>query len=214
MCEECGCTPPGVVSEHHDQHQNHAHTDHHGQHHPADNAHFAAHNREHFRAHGVLAVNLVGAPGSGKTALLEATARAVGRPSFGVINGDLATDRDAQRLRAAGIPALGIATGAAWHLDAAHVHHALHDFALRDLDYLFIENVGDLIAAGVHDLGQAVNVVVLSVTEGDDKPLKFPVTFRKADLVVLTKIDLLPHYRRCASKPSKRPSRASCRVRR
>jgi hydrogenase nickel incorporation protein HypB len=191
MCEECGCEPLGGM--HHHQHQHdHDHDHEHDHQHPSDNAHIAQHNREHFRAHGVLAVNVVGSPGSGKTALLEATA-AAGGCRFGVINGDLATDRDAQRLRAAGIPAVGVPTGAAWYLDATHVHRALHDLPLQDLAYLFIENVGDLIASAAHDLGQAMNVVVLSVPEGDDKPLKFPVTFRKADLVVLTKIDLLPH---------------------
>jgi hydrogenase nickel incorporation protein HypB len=190
MCEECGCEPAGLASgdEHH-----HPHADHHGHPHAADNAQLAQHNRQHFREHGVLAVNLIGSPGSGKTALLEATASAVGSRPFGVINGALAGNHDAQRLSSAGIPAVGIATGPAWHLDAAHVHDALHDFRMRDLEYLFIENVGDLIAPAVYDLGQALNVVVLSVAEGDDKPLKFPVTFRKADLVVLTKIDLLPH---------------------
>lgn len=190
MCEECGCETPGAGS---GNELHHSPADHHGQHHPASNVQVAQHNREHFREHGVLAVNLVGSPGAGKTALLEATGRAIGSRRFGVINGDLAGDHDAQRLCSAGIPAVGVVTGPAWHLDAARVHDALHDFPLRDLEYLFIENVGDLIAPAVHDLGQAMNVVVLSVAEGDDKPLKFPVTFRKADLVVLTKIDLLPH---------------------
>jgi hydrogenase nickel incorporation protein HypB len=185
VCEECGCEPVGGA-------HGHEHEHHHDREHDHNNAPVAQHNREHFRAHGVVAVNVVGSSGSGKTALLEATARATGR-RFGVISADLATDRDAQRLRAAGIPAVGIATGAAWHVDAAQVHQALHGFPLQDLSYLFIENVGDLIVPATHDLGQTLTVVVLSVTEGDDKPYKFPVTFRKADLVVLTKIDLLPH---------------------
>jgi hydrogenase nickel incorporation protein HypB len=154
----------------------------------------ALHNRDHFREQGVLAVNLMGSPGAGKTAVLEATARAVaGRSRLGALAGDLATDNDAERLRAAGIPALSITTGSACHLDAEMVHRALHAFAWRELDYLFIENVGNLVCPAVYDLGQAANVVALSVTEGFDKPLKYPVMFRKADLVLLTKADLLPH---------------------
>ena len=109
------------------------------------------------------------------------------------MSGDLATDRDAARLRAAGIPAKEITTGSACHLDADLVHRALHDFPWQNLDVLFIENVGNLVCPAIYDLGQAANIVVLSVTEGEDKPLKYPVMFRKADLVVLTKVDLLPH---------------------
>jgi hydrogenase nickel incorporation protein HypB len=108
------------------------------------------------------------------------------------LSGDLATDRDAQRLRAAGIPSAPITTGSACHLDASLVHRALHDLDWPDLDLLFIENVGNLVCPAVYDLGQEANVVALAVTEGEDKPLKYPVMFRKADLVLLTKIDLLP----------------------
>jgi hydrogenase nickel incorporation protein HypB len=111
---------------------------------------------------------------------------------LGALSGDLATDRDAARLRTAGIPAKEITTGSACHLDAELVHRALPT-SWRDLDVLFIENVGNLVCPAIYDLGQAANVVVLSVTEGEDKPLKYPVMFRKADLVVLTKVDLLPH---------------------
>jgi hydrogenase nickel incorporation protein HypB len=137
---------------------------------------------------------LRGSPGSGKTAVLEATARATKeRYRVGVISGDLATDNDAQRLRAVGVPSATITTGSACHLDAAMVHRALHDFPAKDLDLLFIENVGNLVCPAVYDLGQSFNVVALSVTEGEDKPLKYPVMFRTADLVLLTKTDLLPH---------------------
>jgi hydrogenase nickel incorporation protein HypB len=154
----------------------------------------ADHNRQHFREAGVLAVNVMGSPGAGKTAVLEATAAALaGRRRIGALAGDLATDNDANRLRAAGIRAASITTGSACHLDAAMVHHALHHLAWTDRDYLFIENVGNLICPAVYDLGQAANVVLLSVTEGEDKPLKYPVMFHKADLVLITKIDLLPH---------------------
>lgn len=154
----------------------------------------AAHNRQHFRDAGVLAINVMGSPGSGKTAVLEATGIALaGRRRIGALAGDLATDNDANRLKAAGIRAASITTGSACHLDAAMVHHALHHLAWTDRDYLFVENVGNLVCPAVYDLGQAANVVLLSVTEGEDKPLKYPVMFHKADLVLITKIDLLPH---------------------
>ncbi len=180
MCETCGCGDPNLVSvEVHDKIL-------------ATNDRTAAHNREHLVEGGVFAVNLMGSPGAGKTAVLEATARAV-RGRIGVIAGDLETERDADRLRAVGVPAAAITTGSACHLDAEMVHHALHDFPWQELEYLFVENVGNLVCPAVYDLGQAVNVVALSVTEGEDKPLKYPVMFRKADLVLLTKIDLLPH---------------------
>ena len=192
MCEECGCAAPPSRSGHdhdHDHGQDHEHR----QHDHAGNEHTARHNREHFIEHGVLAVSLIGAPGSGKTELVRATAQAAGSLRLGAITGDLASGCDAQRLGAAGVRSTAIITGAAWHLDAEHVHNALHDFPLGNLDYLFVEHVGDLISTALLDLGQAVNVVVLSVTEGEAAPLKYPVTFRKADLVVLSKIDLLPH---------------------
>jgi len=144
----------------------------------------------------VTAINLMGSPGAGKTAILEATARALGRAGatarVGVLTGDLATDNDAERLRKAGIPAVSITTGTACHLDAEMVHRGLHHLPWRGFDYLFIENVGNLVCPAVYDLGQDVNVVALSVTEGEDKPLKYPTMFHKADLVLVTKIDLLP----------------------
>jgi hydrogenase nickel incorporation protein HypB len=181
MCDTCGCGDPDVV--------------------PVEvqanilgeNDRLAGHNREHFEEAGLLAVNLMGSPGAGKTAILEATARARGGMKLAALAGDLATDHDAARLERAGIPSLAITTGSACHLDAKMVHRALHDLPIADRDALFIENVGNLVCPAVYDLGQAVNVVALSVTEGEDKPLKYPVMFRKADLVLLTKIDLLPH---------------------
>lgn len=181
MCETCGCGDPEIVSV--DVHDRIL----------AGNDRTARHNREHFEEHRVFAVNLMGSPGSGKTAILEATARVVGHRRLAAISGDLATDRDAERLRAAGVSSIAITTGSACHLDAEMVHRALHDLAWTVRDFLFIENVGNLVCPAVYDLGQAVNVVALSVTEGEDKPLKYPVMFRKADLVLLTKIDLLPH---------------------
>jgi hydrogenase nickel incorporation protein HypB len=151
----------------------------------------AAHNREHFQAARVLAVNLMGSPGSGKTAILEATASRLDGRGIAAVSGDLATDNDAERLRAAGIPSASITTGSACHLDADLLHRALHDLAWREADYFFIENVGNLVCPAVYDLGQALNVVALSVTEGVDKPEKYPVMFRTAQLVLLTKTDLL-----------------------
>jgi hydrogenase nickel incorporation protein HypB len=182
MCETCGCGDPEVVPIEVQESL------------LAENDHQAAHNREHFVGHDVLAINLMGSPGSGKTAVLEATAKALGeRGRLSALSGDLATDNDASRLQSAGIPSLSITTGSACHLDARLVHRALHDLDWHDSDLLFIENVGNLVCPAVYDLGQAANVVALSVTEGEDKPLKYPVMFRTADLVLLTKTDLLPH---------------------
>jgi len=153
----------------------------------------AAHNREHFDRHGVLALNLMSSPGSGKTLLLEATIEAL-KDEFriAVIEGDLETENDAARIRAKGVPAIQITTGSACHLDAHMVHDALHHINMEALDILFIENVGNLVCPASFDLGQHRNITLLSVTEGDDKPAKYPVMFRAADLVLLTKTDLLP----------------------
>jgi hydrogenase nickel incorporation protein HypB len=182
MCETCGCGDARIVPV--DVHDRIL----------AGNDKTAAHNRSHFAERGVLSVNLMGSPGSGKTAVLEATARALaGNRRVGAVAGDLETEHDACRLRAAGVPAVAINTGSACHLDAEMLHRALHHFPWQQLDYLFVENVGNLVCPAVYDLGQALSVVALSVTEGEDKPLKYPVMFRRADLVLLTKIDLLPH---------------------
>jgi len=182
MCSECGCGDPELVPV--DVHE----------HILADNQARAAHLRAHFVEAGVLAINLMGSPGAGKTAILEQTARSLaGRRRLGGVSGDLATDRDARRLEAVGIRARAITTGSACHLDARMVHDALHHMAWRELDMFFIENVGNLVCPAIYDLGQAANVVALSITEGEDKPLKYPVMFRHADLVLLTKIDLLPY---------------------
>ncbi len=181
MCDTCGCGDHEIVSV--DVHESLL----------GANDRRAGHNREHLRADGILALNLMGSPGCGKTALLEATARCWGgERRLAAMSGDLATDRDAERLRAAGIPSVGITTGSACHLDARMVHEALHHLPTEGLDLLFIENVGNLVCPAIYDLGQERNVVMVSVTEGEDKPLKYPVMFRKADLVILTKTDLLP----------------------
>lgn len=157
------------------------------------NDHQAAHNREHFKRHNVLAVNLMSSPGAGKTALLEATIEAVGDGlKVAVVEGDLETENDAERIRKKGVPAIQISTGNACHLDAHMVHSALHELDLDDVDVVFIENVGNLVCPASFDLGQHLNITLLSTPEGHDKPAKYPVMFRAADLVVITKTDLLP----------------------
>ena len=157
-----------------------------------ENDHQAAHNREHMDRHGVLAINLMSSPGSGKTSLLETTIDALAdRYQIAVIEGDLETENDAERIRARGVPAIQITTGQACHLDAHMVHDALHHLDLDGVDILFIENVGNLVCPASFDLGHHANVTLLSVTEGDDKPAKYPVMFRASDLVLLTKSDLL-----------------------
>jgi hydrogenase nickel incorporation protein HypB len=184
MCQDCGCGDVNLV--------------------PLDvqqrilarNDDVAEHNRVHFRQRGIFAINLMGSPGSGKTAVLEATARELGGDHLAAVAGDLATDNDATRLEKAGIRSRAITTGQACHLDAEMVHHALHHFDLAGVKYFFIENVGNLVCPAVYDLGQAVNVVALSLTEGEDKPLKYPTMFAKADLVLLTKVDLALHLPR------------------
>jgi len=159
-----------------------------------ENDRVAAHNREHFDQYGVLALNLMSSPGAGKTSLLEATIRALGgKLRLAVIEGDLATENDADRIRACGVPAVQITTGNACHLDAQMVHDAVHGLPLAGLDVLFIENVGNLVCPASFDLGQHRNVTLLSVPEGDDKPAKYPVMFRAADLSLITKTDLLAY---------------------
>jgi hydrogenase nickel incorporation protein HypB len=160
----------------------------------------AAGLRQRFEAAGVTVVNLLSSPGSGKTALLEALAQrltsAAGvAPRLAVIVGDLATDNDARRLQAAGLAAVQITTGQACHLEAPMVDEGLHRFhhqgiSLEQLELLLIENVGNLVCPGAYDLGESLRVVLLSTTEGEDKPLKYAPIFHGADLVLITKIDL------------------------
>lgn len=158
----------------------------------SENDHLAKHNRDHFDKHNVLTINLMSSPGSGKTALLEKTIQRIKKQfRIAVIEGDLETENDAERIRKQGVPAIQISTGSACHLDAHMVHDALHQLSLENLDIIFIENVGNLVCPASFDLGQHLNVTLLSVTEGDDKPSKYPVIFRAADLMLLTKTDLL-----------------------
>ena len=151
-------------------------------------------NRAKFDSKGVLTINLMSSPGSGKTALLEATIRQLnGSLKIAVIEGDLETENDADRIRALGVQAHQITTGTACHLDAHLVEKALDHINIDELDVLFIENVGNLVCPSAFDLGEAHKVVILSVTEGEDKPLKYPDMFAAADVMLLNKIDLLPY---------------------
>jgi len=159
-----------------------------------ENDRIAAQLRARFGEHGILCLNFVSSPGAGKTLLLEKTLERFPKlERVAVLTGDVQTDNDARRLARAGFPVRQITTAGACHLDARMVERALSEWRLADLDILFIENVGNLVCPTSYDLGEAVKVVVLSVTEGEDKPLKYPGIFAKAGLMVLNKIDLLPY---------------------
>ncbi|OGS90725.1 MAG: hydrogenase accessory protein HypB [Gallionellales bacterium GWA2_60_18] len=160
----------------------------------AKNDSHAAANRRCFAQRGILALNLVSSPGSGKTALLVRTLGMLkGRYPLAVIEGDQQTENDAERIRATGVEAIQINTGKGCHLDAQMVERALQQMTLPQDGMLFIENVGNLVCPAAFDLGEAAKVAVLSVTEGEDKPLKYPDMFRAAELLLLNKCDLLPH---------------------
>ena len=218
MCGICGC---GDTGEHHHEHE-HDHGHGHGHDHGHDHGHAAeqAHaaglaparmvrveqdimaanqrhadaNRTYFAERGIFVVNLVSSPGSGKTSLLVRTVAALkAEMPVAVIEGDQQTEFDAERIRAAGAPAWQINTGKACHLDAHMVGHALEHLPALEGGILFIENVGNLVCPAGFDLGEAHKVVILSVTEGEDKPLKYPHMFHAADLMLVNKIDLLPH---------------------
>jgi hydrogenase nickel incorporation protein HypB len=160
----------------------------------AKNNAYAAQNRSLLAERGIFAVNLVSSPGSGKTTLLTRTIELLdGKLPVAVIEGDQQTSFDAERIRATGAPAIQINTGKGCHLDAHMVEHALEKLKPADNSLLFIENVGNLVCPASFDLGEAHKVVILSVTEGEDKPLKYPDMFAAADLMLLNKVDLLPY---------------------
>jgi hydrogenase nickel incorporation protein HypB len=211
MCGVCGCGEDLGHSHDHDGHS-HAHDHHHGAQHAhapglspsrmvrieqdilASNNRYAAANRAYLAQRGILALNLVSSPGSGKTSLLtETITRLHQELPIAVIEGDQQTARDAERIRATGVAALQINTGKGCHLDAHRVGHAFEQLELQQRSVLFIENVGNLVCPSAFDLGEAHKVVMLSVTEGEDKPLKYPDMFYAADLMLLNKTDLLPH---------------------
>jgi len=204
MCKDCGCS---IVEHNHDNY-NHHHHDENIYNNPQlndaktisvikkildKNDTEANHNRAHFDKNGVLAINLMSSPGSGKTTLLEKLAD-VSSFKFGVIEGDLETNKDAERLSKKGIEAFQITTGSACHLDAFMVHKALHQLPLKDLDICFIENVGNLVCPASYDVGAHLNIVLVSIPEGNDKIAKYPVMFRQADLILFTKTDLLSYF--------------------
>lgn len=199
MCTDCGCGP----SAHHHNHHHHP---------PAEpspgrvvrieedllakNNRLAAGNRRFFQEKGLLVYNLVSSPGSGKTTLLERTLRDLQQElHFAVLEGDQQTSNDAERIAATGVPAVQINTGSGCHLDAHMVWHGMENFASLPLDILMIENVGNLVCPASFDLGEDAKIALLSVTEGEDKPLKYPDMFKAADILLLTKIDLLPYLR-------------------
>lgn len=205
MCKDCGCSMGGAHHHNHDDH----HHNHHGHHdHPVlnekktievvekilkDNDHEAAHNRAHLDEYGLLCINLMSSPGAGKTTLLEATIKASGL-KIGVVEGDLETNMDANRVINAGGVAYQISTGQTCHLDAFMVHNGLHHLPLNELDLVFIENVGNLVCPASYDVGAHLNAVLISVPEGSDKVAKYPVMFRAADVVIITKTGLLEHF--------------------
>jgi hydrogenase nickel incorporation protein HypB len=191
MCDHCGCERP-------EPKHDHGHSDEHPsrlieiqQSILSHNERLAERNRGFFKAKKLFTVNLLSSPGSGKTALIERTLTdRAGTLKIGVIVGDLQTENDANRIRAKGAPAVQITTGTACHLDAHMVEHALEKLSLDSISILLIENVGNLVCPASFDLGEAARVVLLSVTEGEDKPLKYPVIFLNADLVIINKTDL------------------------
>ncbi len=160
----------------------------------SENDRLAAELRTRYGRHGVLCLNLISSPGAGKTSLLERTLAALGRDQrVAVLTGDIQTDNDARRLAQFGFPVRQISTQGACHLDARMVDRALVDWRLEQIDLLLIENVGNLVCPASYDLGEQAKIVVLSVTEGEDKPLKYPAIFSRAELLVLNKTDLLPY---------------------
>ncbi len=223
MCTDCGCSIRGMEEVHSHGDEGHTHEHSHEEGHSHDhqmahehlhhnpqlndsktisviqkildkNDHEAEHNRGHLEKNGILGINLMSSPGSGKTTLLEYLAD-VADFKFAVVEGDLETERDAERLRAKGIVACQIQTGTACHLDAFMVHKGLHEMPLEEIDVCFVENVGNLVCPASYDVGTHLNIVLVSVPEGEDKIAKYPVMFRKADLVLITKTDLLPHFK-------------------
>ena len=210
MCATCGCGESEPVAHSHSQAHDSTHehagglVHDHAHEQPrrisleqdilAKNAEFAAGNRRLFADRGMFVLNLVSSPGSGKTTLLTQTVRSLGDAfPVTVIGGDQQTARDAERIRAAGAPAVQINTGKGCHLDAHGVGHALDQLPLAEGGVLFVENVGNLVCPADFDLGEAAKVVILSVTEGEDKPLKYPNMFAASQLMLLNKTDLLPH---------------------
>ena len=190
MCTECGCSSTG----HSHNHEHESRTIRVEEDLLAKNNRLAAGNRQLFTSSHLLVLNLVSSPGSGKTSLLERTLADLKRRfNFSVLEGDQQTTNDADRIAATGVPVKQINTGAGCHLDAHMVGHGVESFDLVETDILMIENVGNLVCPAAFDLGEDHKVAVLSVTEGEDKPLKYPQMFQASDLMLINKIDLLPY---------------------
>lgn len=204
MCDACGCQTPT-----HDHGHDHDHG--HGHSHEesvivdinrslfAANDAIARSNREHFDDENIVVLNLISSPGSGKTTLLEHTIDRIGDEiKIGVIEGDIETERDAERIRAKGVPAIQLTTGGACHLDASMIHRGFHQLQKEPggdaIDLLVIENVGNLVCPATFDLGEHKRVVLVSVPEGPDKPAKYPKAFTSSQLFLITKTDLLPYF--------------------
>lgn len=204
MCATCGCDADGNVSIHQPGHH-HDHNGEHSHHHTKkaidvekdilyENNLLGERNRGYFEAKNILALNLVSSPGSGKTTLLERTLTDLkGQLDFAVIEGDQQTTNDADRIHATGTKVVQINTGKGCHLDAHMVLHALQGMKPKENSILFIENVGNLVCPAMFDLGEKERVVIISVTEGDDKPLKYPDMFYSSTLCIINKTDLLPY---------------------
>lgn len=217
MCGTCGCgeedhvtyTVPGKNENHthdHNHHHNHSHDAHEHAHHHlekeiqleidvlSENNKVAERNRGYFEALEIRALNLVSSPGSGKTSLLERTIKALnGEKNFYIIEGDQQTTNDADRINEAGAPVIQVNTGNGCHLDAEMVNHAVKELKPQQGSLLFIENVGNLVCPSLFDLGESKRVVIISVTEGDDKPIKYPTMFESSQLCIINKTDLLPY---------------------
>ncbi|MEZ5031396.1 MAG: hydrogenase nickel incorporation protein HypB [Saprospiraceae bacterium] len=207
MCITCGCSSDGHHLHGHEGHEHDHSADHHHEHHDRDsrvitleqdilhkNQLLAERNRGFFEARGITALNLVSSPGSGKTSILERTLTDLypAQPCA-VIEGDQQTSCDADRIKATGAPVVQINTGKGCHLDAEMVHAAIKHVKPAQDSLLFIENVGNLVCPAMFDLGESARVIIISVTEGDDKPLKYPDMFHSANICLINKIDLLPY---------------------
>lgn len=198
MCITCGCSEQqhDLSTVHHHQHQDEI-TINFASEILAENAKYASENRRFFKQRRAFALNLLSSPGAGKTSLLEATIAALSQQQLAqqlyVIEGDQQTELDAERIRRAGAEAVQIQTGKACHLDGHMLSHALTQLDITADSYVFIENVGNLICPALFDLGEHAKVVLFTVTEGEDKPLKYPDIFLTADVVIITKTDLLPY---------------------
>ncbi len=180
MCEDCGCQTKHLEIERAILSTNEA---------------LAQKNRQHFRRLGAKVINLISAPGSGKTSLLEATVEALAQEiPLAIIEGDPETEKDAERLRRKGVPVAAVTTGGACHLDARMIHRACHQLEPHRPRLIFIENVGNLVCPAAFDLGEDLRVILVSVPEGPDKPEKYPAAFLKAQAFCITKADLLPYF--------------------